>query len=444
MPNSNKRTKLAIYICGIFFIITAITVIYILSIDDMINGVNVSGISIEGMNKEEAKKHLMDQLHNKLKDRYIKLKYKEDEYVHDYEKLGINYDYDKTVEKIYQDIDTKTNINKIKTFLTGLINERDYDMEYTYDISRLEEFVKSMEKDINSEAQNASVKIDNDRIDIVPEIIGKKVDSNSLKEILISSIGKDSIIDIPVIEESPTIVEKDIETIDSVLGSFVTRYNTSKKNRVNNIVQATNTINNKILMPNEKFSFNKATGVRNSDNGYKKAPVIINGELVPEVGGGVCQVSSTLYNAVLLSGLDILERHNHSLPLSYIGKGRDATVVYDVLDFKFKNSLPEAIYIEAISEKGKMEINIYGNEKLKKDIEIVPSVVQSIKPKQEVVVDPNMKAGERKVIQKGRWGYKVNTYKIIKQGKDILSKELISKDVYKGRKEVIKVGKEQE
>ncbi|WP_026894796.1 G5 domain-containing protein [Clostridiisalibacter paucivorans] len=114
------------------------------------------------------------------------------------------------------------------------------------------------------------------------------------------------------------------------------------------------------------------------------------------------------------------------------------------LDFKFKNSLPEAIYIEAISEKGKMEINIYGNEKLKKDIEIVPSVVQSIKPKQEVVVDPNMKAGERKVIQKGRWGYKVNTYKIIKQGKDILSKELISKDVYKGRKEVIKVGKEQE
>ncbi|WP_026894795.1 VanW family protein [Clostridiisalibacter paucivorans] len=330
MPNSNRRTKLAIYICIIFFIMTAVTVIYILSIDDMINGVNVSGISIEGMNKEEAKKHLRDQLHNKLKDRYIKLKYKEDEYVHDYEKLGINYDYDKTIEKIYQDIDTKTNINKIKTFLTGLINERDYDMEYTYDISKLEEFVKSMEKDINSEAQNASVKIDNDRIDIVPEIIGKKVDSDSLKEILINSIGKDSIIDIPVMEKSPTIVEKDIETINSVLGSFVTRYNTSKKNRVNNIVQATNTINNKILMPNEKFSFNKATGVRNSDNGYKKAPVIINGELVPEVGGGVCQVSSTLYNAVLLSGLDILERHNHSLPLSYIGKGRDATVVYDV------------------------------------------------------------------------------------------------------------------
>ena len=133
-------------------------------------------------------------------------------------------------------------------------------------------------------------------------------------------------------------------------------------NRVFNIQRASNSIDNKLVLPGETFSFNSTTGPRSLKAGYKEATVIMNGEFVPGEGGGVCQVSSTLYNTLLDSKISIVERHSHSLPISYVPPNKDATVAFNVLDLKFKNNYNSPVYIKSSVAGDTLIITLYGNK----------------------------------------------------------------------------------
>ncbi|HEY3417021.1 MAG TPA: VanW family protein, partial [Armatimonadota bacterium] len=161
-------------------------------------------------------------------------------------------------------------------------------------------------------------------------------------------------------EQAPKVSADMLAEIDTVLGEFTTSYATSSSSRANNVETATRAINGAIVQPGEEFSYNKQVGPRDKDNGFVIAPVIINGQLVPGMGGGVCQVSTTLYNAALLANLQITMRNHHSLPVHYVPLGQDATVAYGALDLRFKNTTSAPILIESTIGKRTVTMRIFG------------------------------------------------------------------------------------
>lgn len=160
-----------------------------------------------------------------------------------------------------------------------------------------------------------------------------------------------------LIHLDPEITAAHYALIDREIGSFRT-WISGSGGRVTNIILATASLNNCLLLPGEVFSFNKANGPRTAERGYRHAPVIVGGAVVPGLGGGVCQVSTTLYNAVLRAGLEVVERYPHSRPVGYVPPGMDATVA-DSLDFKFRNSTDRPILIRSSNWGGSIDIRIW-------------------------------------------------------------------------------------
>lgn len=145
------------------------------------------------------------------------------------------------------------------------------------------------------------------------------------------------------------------------IAQYSTYFDSSQVNRTENIRLAAKALDGKLLAPGERFSFNESVGERTAEAGYKVAMIIVGKEFVPGLGGGVCQVSSTLYNAVSLAGLEILERHAHSLEITYVPYGQDATVAYGVLDFKFRNNTEDDLLIRSSVEGGTLTFQLYKN-----------------------------------------------------------------------------------
>ena len=221
------------------------------------------------------------------------------------------------------------------------------------------------------------------------------------------------------------------DAFPNVLGTFTTRYDASNKNRSNNISLASEKIDGTVIMPGETFSYNQTVGKRTIDAGYKEAGAYAGGKVVQEVGGGICQVSSTLYNAVLYANLEIVDRSNHYFETSYVDPGRDATVSWGSVDFKFKNNRKYPIKIEAISKNGVTKMSIKGIKEEKEYEVIIQSKVTSIIQKNvKYKEDNSLDSSVEQVEQEGHNGCTSKTYKILKLNGAIVSTEEISADYY--------------
>ena len=200
-------------------------------------------------------------------------------------------------------------------------------------------------------------------------------------------------------------------------GSFKTSFYNSSESRKNNIKTALKSLDGVIIEPGEIFSFNNTTGERNKENGYQKAKTIKNGSFYEEFGGGVCQVSSTLYNAFLLSDVEIIEVHPHSLPVSYVEPCFDAMVNMGSSDLRIKNNTKEPIIIACSDKNDECLINVYGlrndfeiKKVSKKTGDILDFETEIIRDYRLVGLDKPMNKGESKVISNGKPGYKAIGY----------------------------------
>ena len=164
-------------------------------------------------------------------------------------------------------------------------------------------------------------------------------------------------------ETEPPLRQADLHRVDGLLGSFHTDYGSSSSNRRHNVEKAAAHIDGTLLAPGQVFSYNQVVGPRTTELGWLDAPTYQDGQVVPGPGGGVCQTSTTLYNAVLRAGLTVVMRSHHSMPVHYVEPGRDATVAYDDLDFRFRNSTDAPILVGATAHDGKLSFNLYGNSK---------------------------------------------------------------------------------
>lgn len=233
-----------------------------------------------------------------------------------------------------------------------------------------------------------------------------------------------------------------IEAFPDLLSSYSTSFASSSSNRATNVSLATNKINGKVLMPGEVFSFNNTVGKRTPQAGFKVAGVYMNGQVATDYGGGICQVSSTLYNAVLRANLEIVDRSNHMFEVGYVPIGTDATVSWGAPDFKFKNSRSYPIKIVTSSSNRKCVVKFYGlKESEEYDIEIVSYRTGSVPYRTTYTTDSSLAAGQQKVIQRGSNGAKSVAYRIRKKNGQVISKELLSKDTYDPHNQIIAVGK---
>ena len=248
-------------------------------------------------------------------------------------------------------------------------------------------------------------------------------------------------ISLKVLSPSITTSQLGTEAFPHLLGSYSTTFSTRNVNRTTNIKLATAKINGTVIMPGETFSYNQVVGQRTAAAGYKSAAVYVGGEVTTGIGGGICQVSSTLYNTVLLGNLEIVERYNHGFNTGYVPAGRDATVSWGGPDFKFKNSRNYPVKILASVSGSKLTVDVYG---LKSDneyeVEIQSYITSYIKYKTIEKKDSTLAKGQTKVIESGSNGCRSVAYRILKQNGEVVSKTLLSRDTYNPHNRIVAVG----
>lgn len=189
---------------------------------------------------------------------------------------------------------------------------------------------------------------------------------------------------------------------------FSTSYASSSAERKHNIELAAKALHHALIPPEEEFSFNARVGARTEARGYKKAKIILGGQFVAGVGGGVCQVSTTLYNAALLAGMRVTESHPHSLQVSYVKPGADAMVNYYFADLRFVNDTKNPVYLETSANGSSLTVRFYG-EPMREKYVFESDIVGRTEPKEIVEKDtageyPDLKKGERKIVRAGRAG----------------------------------------
>jgi vancomycin resistance protein YoaR len=243
-----------------------------------------------------------------------------------------------------------------------------------------------------------------------------------------------------VVHPEVTLEKLKEEGIERLIMSFSTDFATSAEGRAHNVTVTAETLNDWHLAPGEVFSYAKLIAMAEKKHEYREAPVILNGRLVPGIGGGICQVSSTLYQAILRAGLEIVERRNHSLPVAYLPVGQDATYATDAIDFKFRNSTGKHLIIRTVAENRKLTVKLFGTlpDNIRYDIESV--TLKTVEPGAQQVVNPKLAAGQQRVVEQGKPGYVVETFRTLVEDGIEVSRERVSRDTYRAQPTVIEVG----
>lgn len=316
-------------------------------------------------------------------------------------------------------------------------------LECYIDSAEVSATIVPMIKQIGKIAQDASFKVSNGKVSIVPSQDGLGLDADALALTLYQTLTGtgERTVELAMMRVEPAITTDDAKTmgIKERLSTYTTDYAASNKPRVNNIHTLADALDGTLIPPGGVFSFNETIGPRTAEKGYQEANAIVNGKLVPQLGGGVCQVGTTIFNSVFFSGLPVVERHNHSLYISHYPKGRDATVSWGGPDFKFKNDTENWVLIATAYSNSTLTISLYGTDAGYKVDYKTSDFTNLTDYKVEEIKDATLPKGTRVIEEKGVKGRTVVvTRTVTKNGKVIRTDTF--KSVYKPSTEVVRVG----
>jgi vancomycin resistance protein YoaR len=321
-----------------------------------------------------------------------------------------------------------------------------YNLPATIEFSRskLAQSLSVLAKQTDREAKDAllSVAENTKSVSVSPAVEGRKLDVDQTATLAFQTPTTNLafVIDMVFDKQLPKVPNEHFTHINTLLASYSTHFKAWDGERNENLRLAATRIHGTVLKPGEIFSYNQAVGHRTQQEGFRMAPVILDGKLVPDWGGGVCQVSSTLYNAVLLADLDIVERSNHGRAIGYVPLGFDATVVDDQIDFKFKNNLAHPIVLYSTITDTELVFSILGDAKdapppIELDY-VVHKVIEPIEIKQP---DATLEVGKEEVDESPQRGFRVSTYRIRTiNGKQV--SQLLATDDYDPVNRIVKVG----
>ncbi|NLK97164.1 MAG: vanomycin resistance protein VanB [Epulopiscium sp.] len=431
---------IGVLVIGAYFYIRKVVCSYK---DTICQGIWIENISVGGLTKEEAKEKLIKEVQKNEYNKKIVLFYEDKKWILPYNKWDGNYDYDEILHKAFSIGHTGSLIERYKDIRFN--KNRLLFLSYTFDEETVYNQIEALAKEINKEPRNAILKRQNDRFQIENEVLGIEMDveSTAKKVIRLISEKREGVVEVIVNKTDPIYTKEILSKVKDLVGSFSTEFDLNNTERVNNLTVAAQKLNGQVINVDEVFSLNKVISPFTVEEGYTEAPAIVNGELVPDIGGGVCQIASTLYNAVLFADLEILERTNHSLPVSYVELGRDATIAGDQIDFKFKNTTSFPIYIESYVRGNKVYVNLYGckEEESPYTIEFESVVVETTPPPEDkIVYDSTLEKGKEMVTVKPSEGKKVELYKKIYDNGQLISKTLVNTSYYRPRGAEIHIG----
>lgn len=282
-----------------------------------------------------------------------------------------------------------------------------------------------------------------DKFEVVVDKTGIDFDkTKAIEEYNDLKNGETMTIALNIVEPKVKVADLDNQLFKDTLSTFSTKYDTTETNRVKNLQTASDRCNGTIVYPGQEFSFHKTIGTRTIANGYASAHSFAGGRVVNTVGGGICQVSSTLYNIVLHADLEVTERKAHGMYVTYAEPSVDATISEGAIDFKFKNNRNYPIKIVSTMNNGTLTMSILGiKESTDKIIEIESVVLETLSYKTIKENDSSMLQGTTKVVQEPVNGYVSEAYRVEKDANgNIVSRTLISKDKYIPTNEIIKIG----
>jgi vancomycin resistance protein YoaR len=331
------------------------------------------------------------------------------------------------------------------------LSHRELPLSVLFDRSAMEQAVKQTWKTLYDEQPVDAQRIitPDDRIELVPGKDAYRIDLDRLAAALSTlatgpawvSQGKEGPAELalPLIAVPPAVTLDILKAqgIERKLIEFSTSFPTRDEGRIHNIRATAQTIHDRLLKPGEIFDYGEVIRQTEETFGFREAPVIVNGKIVPGIGGGICQVSTTLYNAVLRAGLEVVERRNHSLPVSYIALGQDATFASGHINFKFRNNTESYLLIRTETDERRITVKLFGNAPGNVTYDIESKIVETIPPPVKYVRNPALPIGGKQLILQGKPGYVVETYRITKQDGNVVAETKISRDTYSPQPTVI-------
>ena len=338
-------------------------------------------------------------------------------------------------------IDTDTLLSKVEDMLND-IHETENVIEIPVETKVPQDIdVDKIHSEIYQEPKDAYYT--KDPFTVYPEVEGIDFDVEKAKELIASEVKDEYVIELTITKPKVTLEDIGTEAFPDRLSTFSTKYNASDTDRTTNLVIACRKLNGKVIMPGETFSYNETLGPRTYAAGYRNGKIYENGQVVDGLGGGICQISSTLYNAALMSDMEIVERRNHQFVTSYVDKGRDATVVYGATDFRFKNTRTYPIRLVASATGGVATVSIYGIKEADREYtySFKTDVISTIPYTTKHVEDASLAAGKEVVTQGGTNGLVCKTYMTKMLNGKVISTKLLSTDTYSAMQRIVKRGK---
>ncbi|MFZ5651717.1 MAG: VanW family protein [Bacillota bacterium] len=356
--------------------------------------------------------------------------------------IGASYDYGGAVEKAYAVGHTGSLTRRISEILGSKAVNTDIALPLKFDQEALKNQLAVINGQHSVNSRNARLVVEGSKVRLVPGLDGHEMDiSGTVERISSLRAGMELKATAVFRAVSPGINDKDLSGLTDVLGECVTRFEAGSAARANNITLAAGKIDGVLVKPAEVFSFNSVLGAVDEKNGYLKAPVISDGQLVDDFGGGICQVSTTLYGAALLSGFEIVERYPHSKPVKYVPPGLDVTVSEGQKDFRFKNNLDRAVYIHSTTgpEDGYVKVVIIG-KKQGNTVYRIDSEVRAVSPGIVLRGSQSLLRGETVVASEGSPGYEALIYRVSVTEGGEEKREFISRDYYSPDPKILDVG----
>lgn len=409
--------------------------------DTIYTGVRIGGMDAGGMTIEQATTSLQPKA-DELAKAKVTLNYAAHSTTCTIADLGGKADIEASVQAAYHIGRNGSFFQRILDVVMLRKNRADIPINYTFDKNAAAHFMRVLASKIDRKPRDARIAVIGGKIRVTREKPGVSMDSDKSVERLLAALtaGK-SQVSLAVSTAHPEIKAADLKKINGELASYSTKFKPWQKDRSFNLRLACKAINGYLLKPGAVFSYNKVVGPREKKYGFRDAPIFVNGGVEDGTGGGICQVSSTLYNAALLADLKVLRRAPHSRPVVYAPIGRDATVAYPFVDLRIRNTTPAPIYVSASIGKRTVNISLFGMKTPGLRVVLLSEGHTIIKAPLEEQVDETLAPGKRVVKESGRSGHRVTTYRLVKQNGKVVKRELISRDYYRPESRVVLMSK---
>lgn len=409
-------------------------------------GVSADDQTLSGLTREEAKQAIQTYIAG-LSGQLIILNIQGNPAAATAGDLGLYWNNEEEVDQV---IDDYENSSLLKRYLMAADWEKEpmsIPLELFVPDGAVQLFVEQSCQNQGIAGQNATIIRENGQFIITPEVMGLEVDveatQNALKQALAGGLKQEIVVEAIIRESQPTITAAHLGTIQDVLGSFSTDFSSSGSARSTNLSVGAEKIDGHVLMPGETLSGYACLQPFTVENGYRTAAAYENGQVVDSIGGGVCQIATTLYNAALLAELEITQRQNHSMTVGYVKPSQDAAIAGTFKDIKVTNPYSTPIYIEGYTKGRTLTFTIYGlevrpqNRSIRFESETL-STVNPGNPKE--VLNPALAPGTRRQVQSAHRGLKSRLWKVVTVDGVETERILLSTDTYNASPAIVQVG----